>query len=86
MNLDKPLYPIEEVAELTGFKLAQLIRDCRARRLDRVYRDRKHFMTPPQIEALIKQYTIKAAAPSRPAVDADERDRHRANRRLGRVA
>jgi hypothetical protein len=86
VNLDKPVYPIEEVAEITGFGLAQLIRDCRARRVERIYRDRKHWMTPTQIEALIKQYTVKATAAPRSAVDADERDRQRANRRLGRAA
>ncbi len=84
MNLDKPLYPIEEVAEITGFGLRPLIEDCRKGRVERVYRDRKHWMTPAQIEALLKQHTRPAVTSKtkRSEADADERNRRRGERAL----
>jgi len=84
---DKPVYSIDEVAEITRFKKRQLIEDCRAGRIEHIYRDRAHWMTPEQIEALFKQHTRKPVArPRVEAADPDELDRRRAARRTGRRA
>lgn len=62
--MSKMLYPLAEVAEMTGFSLRTLERECAAKRIDHVCgpRGRGRFMTPEQVAKLIDQLTVTSVA------------------------
>jgi len=83
---ERLLYPLAEVAEMTGFTLSSLVADCRAGRIKHVHRGRERTMTRAQIDLLIEQSTVKPTRARIAVVDEDEMDRARAARRTGRAA
>jgi hypothetical protein len=49
-------YTLEEVAERTGFALTELIRDCKAGRIEHTWRGRTRCMTPDQVAKLMSNH------------------------------
>jgi hypothetical protein len=49
-------YTLEEVAERTGFALTELIRDCKAGRIEHTWRGRTRCMTPGQVAKLMSEH------------------------------
>lgn len=93
-ELQQVQFTLREVAEATGFPLVPLQRDCRAGRVEHVYRSRKRFMTMEQVLKLVDQSTVRVApgagAPTAVAgegLDAyREKVRARLTRKQGRAA
>jgi hypothetical protein len=49
-------YTLEEVSERTGFALTELIRDCKAGRIEHTWRGRTRCMTPSQVAKLMSSH------------------------------
>jgi hypothetical protein len=49
-------YTLEEVSERTGFALTELIRDCKAGRIEHTWRGRTRCMTPGQVTKLMSEH------------------------------
>jgi hypothetical protein len=71
--MDRLVYTLAEVAEITGWSETTLQRDCRAGRFAHVRRGRAYGMTAPQIHALVAAH-IHADNPDTagPMSEADE--------------
>ena len=86
------LYTLSEVAEITGFALRTLQRDCRAGKITHVHRGRDRLMTREQVEMLINRHTAQAEQHELPFAAEDQsliRDqvaRRRWERKIQRVS
>jgi hypothetical protein len=78
---ERKLHTLAEVHEMTGFPLRALKDGCRSNRITHVYKFRKRYLTPAQIDKLIRESTVDATRPFMDEVAADELDRRRAARR-----
>lgn len=55
---EKFVYPLAEVAELTGWSELSLLRDCRAGRIEHVHRGNAYGLTADQIAQLIARHSV----------------------------
>jgi hypothetical protein len=81
-RLERILFTLEEVAEMTGFALEPLRQDARDGRIEHVHRGRERYMTRAQIDKLIDRCTVRVTSAAKPRSlqaerDTVERDRRR---------
>lgn len=82
---DRPLIPLADVAELTGWSKRSLLDDCKAGVIDHTHRKGTYWFRPDQVDALIRQYEVKGtgvtpSAAEREAFELDAARRANADR------
>jgi len=80
-RVERILFTLEEVAEMTGFALEPLRQDARDGRIEHVHRGRERYMTRAQIDKLIDRCTVRGTSAAKPRSIQAERDTVERDRR-----